>query len=186
MGVNHIDYALRSWKKSVCSVCELFTSKDVSYVPMWRFGEFKTIVDVAEYLKSLGEEFYNDFVDIMIFDALIYNTDRHQNNFGVLVDSHTNKPISLAPVFDNGLGLFPYAFDGDLKNLHAYANTRDSAFGIPFDEIAKEYMTDRQRAELRKVVDFKLMPDKNYNLPAKRLKALNKFINERAVELLNI
>lgn len=186
MGLNHINYTLSRWKKSICSVCELFTSKDVSYVPIWRFGEFKTIIDVSNFLKSLGEDFYNDFVDMMIFDALIYNTDRHQNNFGLLVDSHTNKPISLAPIFDNGLGLFPYAVENDFKNISSYAKTRDSAFGISFDEIAKEYITDRQKTKLRKVLDFNFTLDKNYNLPSKRVKTLEKFVRERARELLNI
>lgn len=186
MGLRHIDYTLASWKKSVCSVCEIFTSKDVSYVPIWRFGEFPTIVDVADYIKSLGAVYYNDFVDMMIFDALIYNTDRHQGNFGLLVDSKTNKPISLAPIFDNGLGLFPYAMDNELKNLSEYAKTRTSAFNVSFDDIAKEYISNRQKAQLRKVIDFKFTSDKTYHLPAKRVKILEKFIENRAAELLNI
>lgn len=186
MGLNHIDYTLASWKKSVCSVCEIFTSKDVSYVPIWKFGEFPTIVDVADYIKSLGDDYYNDFVDMMIFDALIYNTDRHQGNFGLLVDSKTNKPISLAPIFDNGLGLFPYAMDNKLKNLSEYAKTRTSAFNVSFDDIAKEYISDRQKAQLRKILDFKFTSDKTYHLPAKRVKILGEFVKNRAIELLNI
>ncbi len=186
MGLKHIDYTLASWKRSVCSVCEIFTSKDVSYVPIWKFGEFPTIVDVADYIKSLGADYYNDFVDMMIFDALIYNTDRHQGNFGLLVDSKTNKLISLAPIFDNGLGLFPYAMDNELKNLSEYAKTRTSAFNVSFDDIAKEYISERQKAQLRKVLDLKFTSDKTYHLPAKRVKILEKFIKNRAIELLNI
>lgn len=82
MGLKHIEYSLASWKKGVCSVCEIFTSKDISYVPICKFGEFPTVVDIADYIKSLGDDCYNDFIDMMIFDALIYNTDRHQGNFG--------------------------------------------------------------------------------------------------------
>lgn len=44
MGLNSIDYKLSSWKKSVCSVCELFTSKELAYVPIWRFGELKLLL----------------------------------------------------------------------------------------------------------------------------------------------
>lgn len=186
MGLKHIDYSLASWKKSICSVCEIFTSKDVSYVPIWKFGDFPTVVDVANYLKTLGDDYYNDFVDMMIFDALIYNTDRHQGNFGLLIDSGTNKPISLAPIFDNGLGLFPYAMDNDLENLSAYAKTRTSAFDVSFDAIAKEYISDRQRAQLRKILNFKFVSNKTYHLPAKRVKVLERFIKNRAVELLNM
>ena len=186
MGLKHIDYSLASWKKSICSVCEIFTSKDVSYVPIWKFGEFPTVVDVTNYLKTLGDDYYNDFVDMMIFDALIYNTDRHQGNFGLLIDSGTNKPISLAPIFDNGLGLFPYAMDNDLENLSAYAKTRTSAFDVSFDAIAKEYISDRQRAQLRKILNFKFVSNKTYHLPAKRVKVLEQFIKNRAMELLNM
>ena len=186
MGLKHIDYSLASWKKSICSVCEIFTSKDVSYVPIWKFGDFPTVVDVANYLKTLGDDYYNDFVDMMIFDALIYNTDRHQGNFGLLIDSGTNKPISLAPIFDNGLGLFPYAMDNDLENLSAYAKTRTSAFDVSFDAIAKKYISDRQRAQLRKILNFKFVSNRTYHLPAKRVKVLERFIKNRAVELLNM
>ena len=186
MGLKHIDYSLASWKKSICSVCEIFTSKDVSYVPIWKFGDFPTVVDVANYLKTLGDDYYNDFVDMMIFDALIYNTDRHQGNFGLLIDSGTNKPISLAPIFDNGLGLFPYAMDNDLENLSAYAKTRTSAFDVSFDAIAKKYISDRQRAQLRKILNFKFVSNKTYHLPAKRVKVLEQFIKNRAMELLNM
>lgn len=186
MGLKHIDYSLASWKKSICSVCEIFTSKDVSYVPIWKFGDFPTVVDVANYLKTLGDDYYNDFADMMIFDALIYNTDRHQGNFGLLIDSRTNKPISLAPIFDNGLGLFPYAMDNDLENLSAYAKTRTSAFDVSFDAIAKEYISDRQRDQLRKILNFKFVSNKTYHLPAKRVKVLERFIKNRAVELLNM
>ena len=184
MELDYIDYSLSSWKKSVCSVCELFTGKELSYVPIHRFGTFHNIVDVVSFLKNLGEEYYNDFIDMMIFDALIYNTDRHQGNFGFLVDSRTNKPVKLAPIFDNGLGLFPYAMEEDFKDLTAYANTRVSAFDVAFDDIAREYISDRQRRKLLKAVNFRFIPDKNYNLPAKRLKAIEKFIQARARELL--
>ena len=49
--LQHRDYSLASWEKSIYSVCEIFTSKDVSYVPIWKFGEFPTVVDVTNYLK---------------------------------------------------------------------------------------------------------------------------------------
>lgn len=186
MGLDAINYTLSSWKKSVCSVCELFTSKELTYVPIWRFGSFRSVVEISEYLKSLGEDFYNKFVDMLIFDALIYNTDRHEGNFGLLVDSVTNKPVTFAPIFDNGLGLFPYASMTDLKDLTAYAETRVSAFDVSFDEIAHEYISDRQRAQLMSIVNFKFRPDNNYNLPAKRLHILEKFIQARARELINI
>ena len=51
---------------------------------------------------------------MLVFDALIYNEDRHFGNFGVLRDNHSGKIIAPAPVFDNGLSLFCYAGKGGL------------------------------------------------------------------------
>jgi len=73
-----------------------------------------------------------------------------------------------------------------LENLTAYAKTRDAAFGVPFDEIAKAYITDRQRKQLRKVLTFSFTRDKNYNLPAYRLKALEESIRARVGELIEM
>ena len=184
MGISHVPYTLSKWKKSLCSVCELFTDKDHSYVPMGYFGNFRNILELSEYLKNLGEQYHNAFVDMMIFDAVIYNTDRHYGNFGLLVDSKSNRPIAMAPVFDNGLGLFPYAVKDDLKTISAYAKTRSSAFDVSFDDIAKEFISNRQREGLRKLLNFEFIRDPNYNLPAERLKILGQFIRNRAGELL--
>ena len=40
-------------------------------------------------------------------------------------------------------------------------------------------MTGRQRKQLRKLIDFRFTRDRNYNLPAKRLKALDAFLQRR-------
>ena len=184
MEIDHVSYTLSKWKKSLCSVCELFTSKELSFVPMGYFGNFRDILDLSDYLKSLGKHYLDAFVDMMIFDAVIYNTDRHYGNFGLLVDSKTNQPFAMAPVFDNGLGLFPYAVQEDLDTIRAYAKTRSSAFDVSFDDIAREFITDKQREGLRKLLNFDFARDKNYNLSAERLKILGKFVRNRAGELL--
>ena len=82
---------------------------------------------------------------MMIFDALIHNTDRHLNNFGLMVDNKTNRPYALAPIFDNGLSLFNFAMPDDIADLETYAKSRLSAFDVPFNEIAKEFITSRQK-----------------------------------------
>ena len=161
MEIDHVSYTLSKWKKSLCSVCELFTSKELSFVPMGYFGNFRDILDLSDYLKSLGKHYLDAFVDMMIFDAVIYNTDRHYGNFGLLVDSKTNQPFAMAPVF-----------------------ARSSAFDVSFDDIAREFITDKQREGLRKLLNFDFARDKNYNLSAERLKILGKFVRNRAGELL--
>ena len=186
MGLNHIAYGLAKWKDTLCSTCELFTDIDTSYVPIYKFVEKSTVTEIAAFLKDLGEEYYNDFVDMLIFDALIFNTDRHGGNFGLLVDNKTNKPIKFAPIFDNGLSLFNYAMDDELEDAEKYSKTRGSAFGVSHIDIAKEFITNRQKSQLRKMINFRFEKHSRYNLPAKRLKIIEEFLQKRVQELLSL
>ena len=138
---------------------------------------------VNEELVKL-DKYYDDFIDMLIFDALIFNTDRHGGNFGLLVDNKTNKPIALAPIFDNGLSLFNYAMDDELEEIEKYSKTRGSAFGVAHIEIAKEFITSRQKAQLRKMINFKFTKHARYNLSAQRLKKIEAFLQKRVQELL--
>lgn len=187
MGLNHVTYGLAKWKETLCSTCELFTDINTSYVPIYNFWEECTLTSTAEFLKSLGSEYYNEFVDMLVFDALIYNTDRHYGNFGLLVDNKTNNPIGFAPIFDNGLSLFNYAMDDDLQDVANYAKTRLPAFkNVTFEEIVKEFISDRQREKLRKMINFKFAKHSKYNLSSSRLKMIEDFLQFRVRELLSI
>lgn len=102
MELNHIDYDLSQWKGKLCSTCELFTSQDISFIPIGRLVKTGGIKAVKEYYKNLGDNYYQELIDMLVFDAVILNEDRHFGNYGLLVDSHTNKIIAPAPIFDNG------------------------------------------------------------------------------------
>lgn len=186
MEINHIFYDLSMWKGSLCSTCELFTNKEISFVQIYDFVKNDNLFKVSEFLKKLGENFYNDFVDMLIFDAIICNEDRHYGNFGLLVNNNTNKPISFAPLFDNGLSLFNYAMPEDFQTLEIYANTRISSYRISFLDVAKEFITKYQKDKIRKLINFTFTRHKNYNLPAYRLKSIEKFLQQRVIELLEI
>ena len=186
MELDHVSYTLSKWKGTLCCVCELFTDIDHSFVPMWRFCKTRSIKEVAEYLRKLGDKYFEAFCDMMIFDALIYNTDRHLNNFGLMIDNKTNQPYAFAPIFDNGLSLFNYAMKEDFADLETYAKSRLSAFDVSFDEIAGEFITSRQKEKLRRLHGFRFTRHNRYNLPASRLKALEKFIQQRSGWLLGI
>ena len=85
--------------------------------------KFNNIDSVLDFYKELGNDFYENLVDMFVFDAVILNQDRHLGNFGFLIDNNTNKIISSAPIFDNGLSLFCYAMDDDIKNYKKYSKT---------------------------------------------------------------
>jgi len=81
---------------------------------------------VAAYYRSKGEEFVKALHDMLIFDAVVCNTDRHFGNFGFLVDNETNEIVAPAPLFDHGNALFNFAGRDALaseEGLNAYADT---------------------------------------------------------------
>lgn len=68
-----------------------------------------------------------------MFDALIYNKDRHSGNFGLLRDNHTGQIVTPAPVFDNGLSLMAFAGKAELdsfSHFEAYARTRTNPYRL--------------------------------------------------------
>ena len=134
----------------------------------------------------VGEDYYAAYADMLVFDALICNEDRHFANFGLMVDSRTNRPYAFAPLFDHGLSLFNYAMPDDFVNLDAYAKTRLSAYNVPFENIVREFCTARQREKLRRMFDFSLTRDKTYHLPVWREKAIEAWLRRRAGELIEL
>lgn len=59
--------------------------------------------------------FYN-FLHILIFDALIGNSDRHHSNWGLLINIPPNIPL-FAPIYDNGSSLCSYEEEISVKNV---------------------------------------------------------------------
>ena len=123
---------------------------------------------------------------MLVFDALIYNEDRHFGNFGVLRDNHTGEIIAPAPIFDNGLSLFCYAGKDDIPNLDEYAKTRSNPYNITFEEVCAEVMGAKQKEQLRRMIGFKFKRHPNLNLPEKHLTAIERVLEVRVRKLLAI
>ena len=186
MGINVIDYKLSKWEGHLCSACELFTSKKYSYIPVGRVvgGGMNA---VAAYYRSRGEDFVKALHDMLVFDAVICNTDRHFGNFGFLVDNETNEIVAPAPLFDHGNSLFNFAGQdalASLENLEAYADTMVPCVYDDFFETARKVMTEEHRAALRHLLTFRFKRHSRYNLPPQRLKLIEKMVRSRARKLL--
>ena len=81
MGVNAIQYTLtKDLKKTLCSKCELFTSKEYSYLSAGELVPKGGMKAVRACYEMLGQPFVDALDDMIVFDALICNTDRHLGN----------------------------------------------------------------------------------------------------------
>ncbi|MBQ7802767.1 HipA domain-containing protein [Candidatus Saccharibacteria bacterium] len=65
-----------------------------------------TLEKVHELLDELDVKLYNKFIRIMFFDALIGETDRHEENWGILRTYDDGKVLlEISPLYDNGCSL---------------------------------------------------------------------------------
>jgi hypothetical protein len=84
MGLDAVPYDLARWKGQLCSTFRLFTSKSVSYLSAGALIRENGLTLVIDAYEEKGQ---SDFLaDMLLFDAVIRNTDRHLGNFGFLVD----------------------------------------------------------------------------------------------------
>lgn len=106
-----------SWHGKDCCVCEIFTDENTGYLPMsyyltglgmdrgdWRYSNIVKLLKDADVLR---------LNDLLIFDFIIENWDRHLSNFGMLIDNNTQTVLGLSPVFDNGYSLMSRDLESD-------------------------------------------------------------------------
>lgn len=187
MDIRAIPYGLSKWKGILCSTCELFTSKEYAYLPIGHLVSKGGLKAVRAYYEKLGPEFVNALNEMLVFDAVICNTDRHFGNFGVLVDNRTNAITSPAPLFDHGNSLFNFAGTdawADSTALEEYIETLYPSVYDDFLGTAKSVLTPELREKLRHLLTFHFKKHSRYNLPPKRLRMIEKQIQKRAGILL--
>ena len=187
MGINAISYGLSKWKGILCSTCELFTSMETAYIPVGRVVTKGGMKAVQEYYHSLGPDFEKAFRDMLVFDAVICNTDRHFGNFGLLINSNTNQVSGPAPLFDHGNSLFNYAGEEFMKNevaLDSYIKTLQPCVYDDFIATAASHMNDENREQLRHLLTFKFKKHSRYNLSDHELSLIEGQIRKRAALLL--
>ena len=196
LGFNHVDYDLKEFKGTIASTCPLFTSKEIGYVPIGYYIKSDSIGKVNELLKGMrnkNPQIYKDFQNMILFDALVYNTDRHFGNFGFLVDNKTMEIKGLAPIFDNGASLFSNLDIGDFLEINSmiglnnYARDKiNSFYGIPFEVLVQNICSKDMINDLKKLNNFHLKSYDKYNLSDTRVEIIEDFINKRALELIDI
>ena len=177
LGFPHVEYGLSRYKGSLCSTCPLFTSEKIGYLPASKAPHREKILTDPQFAR------------VFLFDALVFNTDRHLGNFGYLVDNETNEIVGSAPIFDNGFGLFALAdldvddpegvfvaLQGHLRGKHPALFER--WFGFP--QIPRE---DLKKA-VERLKGFRFRAHPHYNLPRERLALLERFLQKRVSDIL--
>ena len=184
MGLNYCDYEPAKYRGEDCIRCRIFTDKEHSLLTINKILFYHSMKQTTKYLEGLGEDYLNAYKDMMVFDSLICNEDRHSGNYGLIIESRTLKPVEFAPLFDHGRAFFTFRDAKTCEEMLEYAKTGENYYGVGFNDIAKMFISDRQKAQLRKALKFK-MPARYYKyVPAELIDNIVQFIHLRAEELL--
>ncbi len=182
-----IPYKISKWKGNLCSACEIFTDIETAYIPVGRLVTTGGMKAVREFYEKLGEEFVRSLNEMIVFDALICNTDRHFGNFGVLIDSKNNRIIKPAPLFDHGNSLFSLAGSENWESeaqLDEYVKTLLPCVYDDFITEARKVMDASIAKKVRKALNLKIRDEGRYRYPAKQLALIEKQVQKRAGEIL--
>lgn len=188
IGIKHVPYDLRMWKGKLASTCPLINTKDVSYVPFACTTKDHMFPASMAVAHAFSRDMMDDCRDMLLFDALICNPDRHAKNFGVLRDNETGDVLGMASLFDHNLSLFPYDVVDEFGKLEDRANTvyYPRLSNLPFIEQVGLTMSERNHDMLRRMIGFELQNHPSYPVPRDRLDALNRYLEKRTAELLKV
>lgn len=125
-------YTYNGKEKIVCA-CEDFTDENhvlyefenlaLSANPDKKIEtELSDIMEVIDSLEkisklSIKDDIKKKFWDMFVVDSIIGNTDRHNGNWGILVDTQNNC-ANFAPIYDCGSCLNPMLEDQELEKLN--------------------------------------------------------------------
>lgn len=120
LNLPYVKYEIEKWNDIECVRSKLFTSEKIGYLTMteylnrklgsrtkWRYGDVCNVIP---------RNFIEELNDLMVFDFIIENKDRHFSNFGFLIDNDNGSLKSFAPIFDNGYSLLNFEMEQDFVN----------------------------------------------------------------------
>lgn len=140
--------------------------------------KFYTLENIKQCLDALDTDLFYQFLKIMIFDALIGEQDRHEENWGVTRKSGTYK---ISPLYDNGCSLLREFYDE--KNAKKYYD------GIKnFDNYIKRSRTIIYKQDGTKYKHFELIEElyKKYPVQIKReIENLEKLTDSKIENIVN-
>lgn len=184
LGFEYVPYDLKEFHNQIVSTCPIFTSENEGYIPIYKFikKDLKERPLPLELIKKIS--LYYDLEklqDLLVFDAIIMNSDRHLGNFGLIVDNNNNKILRPAPIFDNGLSFINFLTEDEFLDIDNSKMEKVSQLGLSFDEQLKIFIQQKRHIEgLEKLTFFKFIRHKKYNLSEKWLEPIEKYINKRA------
>ena len=161
LGMDVVGYTTEIYENQLVSVCknmlddnhDLITADEVLSLREAEKDKFH----MYTYLEILQEHGIQDaskaMDDMLVLDFIMMNTDRHNQNLGVIVNADTMEWVKAAPVFDTGTGLACLKHDEEVAGWSEVYNYRLFNSNKILDNIVGYLIQDIQR------YDFSVLDD---------------------------
>lgn len=129
---NAVKYTEQERDNKIFASSDCISDDNISFVHAQSIKDWCSHTQ-QDFMEFLSENYLTDFANMCVVDYILFNTDRHLENWGFLVENKTNNIISFAPLFDHNQALIGDYFNTNIDEL-IY-----EPLGITFKESVRQY-----------------------------------------------
>lgn len=136
-------------------------------------ASFYTVTNIKKTLDELDKQLFEGFIKIMVFDALVGETDRHEENWGIQrIEGH----YKFSPQYDNGCNLLREFKNEDFAEMY-YSQRRN------FDAYIRNSKTliykEKEKKKYKHFELIKYLDDNYHEIVKKEIVNLKKLTDEK-------
>lgn len=162
LGMDAVSYTTSVYENQLVSVCanmlddshDLITADEVLSLKEQQKDKF----EYYTYIETLQEQGIRNaqkaMDDMLVLDFLMMNTDRHNQNLGVVINCETMQWEKAAPVFDTGTGLACLRSDDEVENWDEFYSYRLFNSSKITDNVVSYLIDDLSRYDFRVLNDI--------------------------------
>lgn len=179
----HVKYFLGRYHGKRVSTCYLMISEKEMLLPICRYYNFSSMLRLFKDCREDG--IASGLAQMLIYDYLSWNTDRHAGNLGVILDADTYELKRFAPLWDHGCSMLCYWNGTD--DLDEYVSRSGPALYNSFEwgaAYGKEFLGNQHNVE--RLLNFKFDLSQIGDYPVDRVLVIQEWLHERAQKFLEM
>ena len=142
-------------------------------------SEFHKLSHIKKVLDNIDKNLFSSFIGIMVFDALVGQTDRHEENWGIIYGK--NNEYRLSPLYDNGSSLLDKFFDKEY--LEKFEKSGRNI--VDYSKSSKTYIYKEDKSKFSHFELIEYLVKNNYDDVIIYLEKLKNLSNEDIVKIVN-
>lgn len=175
MSYNIVDHEGMILIEGIYCISSIYHSFDEELLLDVETGKKYSLDMIKTVLEPLG--LFNDFLPILIFDFLIGNTDRHQNNWALILEKEM---LRISPLYDNSSSLCAYVKESKIKDyLGKDKLLWKSLVDTKSKSLIRIMSNDAKQPTHLAMIEF--LKENYYNQTIELVKKIETFVTEKAV-----